>query len=144
MKKNIEVLFGDDQFAEVQTRCIFKSDYANELNKQFNEVQFNWTYQTDHQETIREAQTGKYDVVVSDLNYTNNGEQGYEVIEQVSRLNPKPLLILCTASKSPEISSKAGRADFIATAGGKCFHKFDALIKILGEHYSSLENEGKK
>ena len=133
MTRNIEVLFGDDQFADVQTRCIFKNDYISELNKQVPGIQFNWNCQTDHLETIREAETRKYHVVVTDLQYTTNGHEGYEVVDAVSRLIPKPLLILCTNS---EVEQRADqKIDFIARPGGKCFHKFDALIKVLADQY---------
>lgn len=133
MVKNIEILFGDDQFADVQTRCIFNNDYIPSLNQQVPQFRFNWNCQTDHKATIDEAKTGRYEVVVTDLQYTTNGQEGYEVAEAVSNLSPKPLLILCTNS---EVKSWTERGiDLVARPGDGCFHKFDALIKVLADYY---------
>jgi len=133
--KQLEILFGDDQFADASTRYFFQKDYAPMLQERVPSIQFNWKYETSHEETIREAQTGKYEVVVTDLNYTNGKEEGYEVVEKACRVQPKPLVILCTASNSPELRTKAVDADYIATSNERCFHKFDGLVEVLAKHF---------
>jgi len=134
-KKTLEILFGDDQFGDASTRYCFKNDYQSALKERVPSVQFNWTLTEGYEETIREVQTGKYNVVVSDLNYTNRGEEGYDVIAKASNVQPKPLVILCTASDSKDLRAKAVGTDYIATANEKYFHKFDGLIEILAKHF---------
>jgi len=136
MKKTIEVLFGDDQL-DVLTLNVFKNGHLLNLTNQVPNIAFNWTYKLDHTKTIEEARTGKYDVVVTDMQYTPNGKQGLEVIDIVSKLSPKPLLILCSNCdlKEEGISLDNSAVDYVAGVGGNFFHKFDSLIHILTEHF---------
>jgi hypothetical protein len=135
MTKNIEILFGDDQFADIQTKCIFEGDYTRRLKDQFPDLRFNWNCQEDYQATIDEAKTGRYDVVVTDLQYTTNGCEGYDVVKAVSKVIPKPIIILCTNSKVESWTERG--IDFVAKPEKGFYHKFDALIKVLADYYKS-------
>lgn len=139
MTKNLNILIGDDEFKDFLTEMIFKQDYIPRLQNQSGTYHFNWQCETDSQTVINEAQTGRYEVVVTDLDYTGGGKgkEGYDVVDAVSRMNPKPLLILCSSCDNvKEIKEKTeGKIDFRAGGtGGR--HKFGDLIEILAKHFN--------
>lgn len=137
--KTLNILIGDDEFKDCFTQTIFRQDYVARLQKQVSDYQFNWTYKTDSREVTCEAKTGKYNVVITDLDYTGGGKgkEGYGVIEEVCKINPKPLLILCSScDRHEEVKEKTyGKIDFRAGGNGKG-HKFDHLVEILTKHFN--------
>ncbi|MEI7719065.1 MAG: hypothetical protein WCI72_04310 [archaeon] len=136
-KKTLEVLFGDDQFADISTEMIFKGDYVSQLAKKLPNLSINWNCQENYLSTIKEVQTGKYDVVVTDLQYTTNGKEGFEVVDTACNLSPRPLIVLCTNAR--ETQQAEGKADYIAKPHDKCFHKFDSLIEVLAKHFGGSQ-----
>jgi hypothetical protein len=139
MEKTLEIIFGDDMFLDSFTSRIFESDYAPMLQDKVKDYKICWKLVTKHDELIKEAKTGLYDVVVTDLDYAGggSGKEGYAVIDEVSMLSPKPLLILCTSSDNfQEIARMTqGKIDYHAGGKGKG-HKFDELVEVLAAHYS--------
>jgi len=135
--KNLEILVGDDAFKEIFVDQIFNNTYIPELKKGLSEYEVNVTTDIDYKEVIQNA--SKYDVVVTDLDYTGygKGKEGYEVVDAISKMNPKPLIIMCTSSDEyQEIEEKtAGKINYLAGAGEG--HKFDDLLRILIKHYQN-------
>lgn len=133
--KKLEILIGDDAFLEVFTIMTFNDAYIPRLKEGLKEYEISVKIETNPEKVIQEA--SKYDVVVTDLDYTGDarGRQGYEVVDAVAKLSPKPLLILCTSSDNyAEIKEKTeGKIDYHAGPNG--LHKFDDLVDILINHY---------
>ncbi|MDP2750005.1 MAG: hypothetical protein Q8O89_04185 [Nanoarchaeota archaeon] len=135
--KKLEILIGDDGFLEPVTMIIFKEDYAQKLKRELSGYEINIAYETNPQRVIEKG--SRYDVIVTDLDYTGDGtgKQGYDVIDAISKLNPRPLIILCTSSDNhEEIQEKTqGKIDYLAGTGQG--HKFGDLIDVLIGHYGS-------
>ncbi|MBN2053048.1 hypothetical protein JW756_06090 [Candidatus Woesearchaeota archaeon] len=134
-KKTLEILIGDDLFDNPSSLYLFERVYGLKLKEGLREYDVRLTLETMPARMIAEA--AKYDVVVTDLDYTGDGsgKQGYEVIDSVCKLNPRPLLILCTScDDQKEISERTqGKIDYHAGTGVD--HKFNQLIDFLIAHY---------
>jgi ActR/RegA family two-component response regulator len=146
-RKKVSILIGDDELINPQTRAIFNSDYSTELAERNPKYEFNWKIETEAEEVIREARTGRYDVVVTDLNYTNQGEEGYQIIDELQEIRDKSKLILCTSSDEPNIRAKVeGKVDFYSCpshVNGDYFgrHKWGNLVNILDENIQTLKEK---
>lgn len=57
------------------------------------------------QEVVAKARTGNYDVVVSDLQYTPEGREGYDVLRELQNIRAKK--VLYTAQSGFESESEA-------------------------------------
>ena len=137
-KEDLEILIGDDAFKDISTEIIFNSTYKPCLQEAHPEYNFNWTLETDHQKVIEEAKTGKYDVVITDLDYSGGGtgKEGYEVVDAINTMNPRPYLVLCTScDNQKEIKEETdGKIDGkTGSQGGG--HKFDDLMTLLVQHF---------
>jgi len=142
MKEKLEILLGDDAFYDSSTKNIFKEAYLSKLNENLINYEINFTLETEPKKVIENAH--KYQIVVTDLDYTGDGcgKQGYEIIEHVSNLNPKPLLILCTSSDNIIEINKMVRTKIDYHAGTGKGHKFEDLIEILTKHLKGgIKNE---
>jgi len=141
-KQTLNILIGDDEFKDFLTERIFKQNYVRQLQDQTPGYELNWRYETDSQSVIREAITGTYEIVVTDLDYSGGGrgKEGYEVIDMISRMNPRPLLILCTScDNDKEIEERTGgKIDFRA-GGARKGHKFSDLVEILSKHLNKTK-----
>jgi hypothetical protein len=141
-KQTLNILIGDDEFKDFLTERIFKQNYVSQLKEQTPGYEFNWRYETDSQSVIRQATTGTYDIIVTDLDYSGGGrgKEGYEVIDMISKMNPRPILILCTSCDNErEIEEKTrGKIDFRAGGTGKG-HKFSDLVEILSKHLNKTK-----
>ena len=139
MTKIVNILIGDDEFQDFITEMFFKNDYLPKLQIQTPGYQFNVTYETEARAVIDQVRTGKYDIVVTDLDYSGggSGKEGYEVIDVVAKLNPRPFTILCSScDRHKEIEEKTkGKIDARAGGSGKG-HKFGDLVEILAKHFS--------
>jgi len=142
MTKKINILIGDDNFIEAFTYQIFSNEYIPKLQNQVPSYTFNWKLEIKPETVIRNAQTGKYDIVITDLDYCGygTGKEGYEVVDKISEMPSRPLLILCTSSNNiQEINERTkGKIDFRA-GGCPGRHKFDDLINFLIEYYSDKQ-----
>ena len=79
-KTNLEkILVGDDQID------FAKKNFPSIPNAEIEFV-------ADPNELIKKAQTGNYTMVVTDLNYTENGEEGYKVLEALKDSNLRRVL----------------------------------------------------
>ena len=142
MTKNLNILLGDDQLLG-STIFFFEKNQAKRMQDTLSDYKINWEYEMKPEKVISKAETGNYNVVVTDLDYGDFGDgshkDGYQIIDTVCKLNPKPLLILCTSTKeSEEMRQKVnGKADFIA--GPEKGHKFDGLADILIKHFQKNE-----
>jgi hypothetical protein len=134
-KKSLDILIGDDAFLDFFTRQVFQDHYVPRLKSRLKSYDIKIAYETKPERVIVEA--SKFDVVVTDLDYTGDGaaKQGYDVIDAVCRLNPKPLLILCTSCDRLEEISEMTRGKIDYHAGIGHGHKFDRLVDILTTHY---------
>ncbi len=138
-KKTLEILIGDDEFMDITTEMIFKSDYVPMLRQKLPNYDVKVTCVTAPKRVIEEASTGRYDVVVTDLDYTGGGRgrEGYDVVDAVTAMTPRPVLMLCTSSdRFEEIRQRtAGKIDYHAGCTGKG-HKFGDMMEKLAEHYA--------
>lgn len=133
--KRLEILVGDDAFLDVFTRMVWDGTYVPRLQAGLAGYDVHVDIVTDAREVIGMA--SGYDTVVTDLDYDGDGrgKQGYDVIDYVAKLEPKPLLVLCTSSDNHgEISLRTlGKIDY--HAGTRGLHKFDDLVDVLIGHY---------
>lgn len=137
MKQTIDILIGDDEFKDLTTKSIFKNLHENKLKESLPSFTINWKYVTEPEKIIEEAKIKNYDVIVTDLDYDGDGsgKQGYEIVDTISQMQHKPLLILCTSSNNyQEIKARTqGKIDYHAGTGQG--HKFNDLVNILIKHY---------
>lgn len=143
--EKLEILIGDDMFAEPMPMRIIENSYIPNLKETFPEYSLEVKMVESPNEVIEEAKTGKYDVVVTDLDYSGvtdwdfsgraTRKEGFDVINAVSQLKPRPLIILCTSSDSyDEIQRRTeGKIDYHAGKGAS--NKFEDLTNILIQHY---------
>jgi len=142
MTKNLSILLGDDEMGPA-TQSVFEQEFTPRLQRALPNYQINWHYEMLPQRVIDEARTGRYDLVVTDLDYSDFGDRshkdGYRIIDAVCTMNPKPLLILCTSTKdNPEMEQRTkGKINF--KVGGGNNHKFSDLIDKLIEHFQMKE-----
>jgi len=47
---------------------------------------------TNPDELVRKAQSGEYSIIVTDLNYTEHGEEGYKVLEALKDVSSRKIL----------------------------------------------------
>ncbi|MDO8480445.1 MAG: hypothetical protein Q7S65_01365 [Nanoarchaeota archaeon] len=136
-KLALEILIGDDLFLEFMTRYTVVPSLTQRLQEGILDYTVNVSTETDPEKVIQRAR--QYDVVVTDLDYTGDGtgRQGFQIVDAVAQMNPKPLLILCTSSdRHAEIKERtAGKVDYVAGLGAD--QKFEDLIGKLIQHYSS-------
>jgi len=133
--KKLEILVGDDLFMNATIKYSFKDIYIKKIEDGLPDYEINVQMEKTPEAVVKNA--SQYDVVVTDLDYDGDarGKQGYDVIDQVCKLNPKPLLILCTSSDSyEEIKQRTeGKIDYHAGPNG--YHKFEDLVDIITKHY---------
>jgi|SRR3989344_329986 len=142
--KQLEVLVGDDELAspiswiEIR-RCYFK--LLQERLASYCEVKIKEASKPE--QVIREAQTGKYDIIVTDLDYQTEGRvgtEGYKVLDAIADMTfaKKPLVILCTSSDSQQETIrrklKEGKMDLYIGSRGMN-HKFANLVNYLVERF---------
>lgn len=130
--KNLAILIGDDMFAMPVEEMTVRSQYITPFLERNPSVRIETLSRP--QRVIDEAKTGKYGIVVTDLNYSGDGSgtQGYDVIDALNQLNPKPRIVLCTSTDKPEVKERVrGKIDFFA--GSQEGHKFTTLFKYLSE-----------
>lgn len=137
---------GDDQI-NPPTEKKFTLLYASRIQKALPNHQINWHYECTPQATITEALTGRYDVVVTDLDFGEDGdkshEEGYKIIDAVSKMNPRPLLILCTSNdETPEMSERINEKAMKSPIKG--FHKWEGLADFLITHIKELKGGEKE
>jgi hypothetical protein len=141
--RSLRILIGDDELDFLANQFEFERYIAPKLHGAVPNHKVNWNYESSPQRTIEEARTGRYDIVVTDLDYADYGNgshrEGYEVIDAVCIMNPRPLLVLCTSSKdNPEMEQRTkGKIDF--RAGGGDSHKLVDLVDKLTEHFQKLK-----
>ena len=103
--KTINVLVGDDEIGvegSLQRRS-FVRNYEGLAN---------FEYATTPKEFIRQASTKKYDCIITDLNYTHNNQEGFEVLRQVKGM--APIIILHTSDETAmENELDAGATHFM-------------------------------
>jgi len=140
--KNLSILLGDDELF-ASTISFFEQNQAKRIQDELPDYRLNWEYQMKPERVIEKARTGKYDVVITDLDYGDCGDgshkDGYQIIDEVSKLNPKPLLILCTSKKQDEEMTQRTneKVDFIA--GMEKTHKWNTLADVLIKHFQNLK-----
>jgi hypothetical protein len=93
MKKLEKILLGDDHL-----------DFAKKAMPYIPGAEV--TYLDDHEEVIAEAKTGDYDLVITDLQYTPNGTEGFTVLEELQDLDVRKILWTAAASQ-PYVKEKA-------------------------------------
>jgi DNA-binding NtrC family response regulator len=71
----MKVLIGDD-----------KEEVRNTLESALKLRKLEADLVSTSKETIAKAKTGNYSVVITDLEYTKNGEEGYEVLREIRDL----------------------------------------------------------
>ena len=64
------------------------------------------TYVSTPEEIVAEAKTGKYDLIITDLQYTPNGSEGFSVLEQLQDLDTRKILWTAAAGMD-EVKTKA-------------------------------------
>jgi hypothetical protein len=143
MTKNLNILVGDDEMGFPSNQSTFEQFIAPKFQRAVPDYKVNWNYESRPQRTIEEARTGRYDVVVTDLDYSDCGngshKEGYDVIDAVCTMNPKPLLVLCTSSEdSPEMEQRT-KGKIEIRAGGGDNHKLVDLVDKLTEHFQGLK-----
>jgi DNA-binding NarL/FixJ family response regulator len=132
------ILVGDDSFLEPYVGMAWRDEYVPTIIEQLKVLGYDTTIQSVKKPEDVVANAPEADVVVTDLDYTGHarGTEGYDVVDAVSQLNPKPLLILCTSSDDQqEIKARTdGKIDYQAGHLNKG-HKFDELVEVLINHY---------
>lgn len=140
--KNLNILLGDDELF-ASTVSFFEQNQARTMQDALQDYKLSWEYQMKPERVISEAQTGKYDVVVTDLDYGECGDgshkDGYKIIDEVSKMSPKPQIVLCTSKKQDEEMAQRtrGKVDLIAGMGKG--HKWDTLADVLIKHFQDMK-----
>ncbi len=134
---NIDILIGDDLFAWPAACGAIETTLA-QIQGKLAGHKISYTTESVPSAVIKEAATGKYNVVVTDLDYEfdMSRKEGYGVVDAVAAMTPKPLLILCTSSDRVDRSRLEGKIDYLVTDGTS--NKFDALVDRLAAHYGSV------
>ena len=94
LERRMRILVGDDN---PQVR----ESLARDLKLRNLEVDL----VSNPQEVVAKARTGNYDVVVSDLQYTPEGREGYDVLRELQNIRAKK--VLYTAQSGFESESEA-------------------------------------
>jgi CheY-like chemotaxis protein len=136
--ENLEILIGDDLFAEpIASRSLKRT------LEPLKEYGMQLTYATTPEEVLKEAQTQKYDCIITDLDYGTTGRvgtEGFDIIDTLSQINfnPRPYIILCTSQDTHQelIQKKLQEGKLNALVGPGPFNKFTALKNYLLKHYS--------
>lgn len=144
--KPLEILIGDDMFAFPMDALTVRQAYLKPLQKRLaSEYALHIEEAATPEQMIREAQTGRYDVIVTDLDYQTEskvGTEGYQVLDAIASMNlpKKPFVILCTSSDSEQenIQRKLKEGRMNAYLGSKgTAHKFGNLLTYLFSRYST-------
>lgn len=147
--KPLEMLIGDDMFASPLDAMEIKRGYLKPLHERLAPTyNLNITDASSPRQMIREAQTGKYNIIVTDLNYQTEGRvgtEGYEVLDAISimSLPKKPFVILCTSADNQQMNIQRKLAErkmdiCIGSEGGN--HKFANLVEYLVGKFGGIQN----
>jgi hypothetical protein len=102
---------------------------------------------SDPDEVIAKAKTGDYAIIVTDLNYTENGQEGYQVLEALEGVNVRKILWTGNANdegvrkKAQGLGAEVLNKDEIGTLVGMA--KNNAPIKQGGEIMIYVSNDFK-
>lgn len=74
-----KILVGDDQISFAKANFPFIPN---------TEVEF----VSNPQELVQKAKTGQYSLIITDLNYTENGQEGFNVLKEIQGINARKIL----------------------------------------------------
>lgn len=142
-RQTLEILVGDDLFGIPSDSSMIKNNYLEPMKEKISGYSVYITYAENPREVVQEALTGKYDVIVTDLDYATTGRvgtEGFEVINEIAKtqLVKKPFVILCTSSdnQNEAIQRQVNEKKIDAVVGVKSLNKFTSLVDYLVKKYS--------
>ena len=118
----MKILIGDNKQEE-------REKLARALNK------YELTLAKTPEEVVERARQTRYDAVVTDLEYSENGREGYEVLRQIQDLTDNR--ILYTGTKGFEIVTEGIFSGATEVVEGK---NQSELLRIITELHSKREN----
>jgi CheY-like chemotaxis protein len=123
---NRNILYGDDNEGN-------RLKVAESLRERGYEVDLT----NSPQELVSKARNGNYSAVISDLEYSPNGTEGYEVIRQMRNLPTLKILFTGRAGLENAVEALEGGADWVV------FHKsLGELVKILDNSLKGGDENG--
>jgi len=125
--ENKRILYGDDNEQK-------KESLARELRLRRLEVDLAST----PAETISKARAGNYFAVVTDLNYTEEGTEGYEVLKQLKDLPAKKILYTGQAGFEYVADGFMHGADYVVLSKHE-----KSLLEVLDKLLKGGEKDGK-
>lgn len=132
-KETLEILIGDDLFLEP-----FASRGIKRTLDILRQCGLNVTYATTPEEVLKEAQTQKYDYIVTDLDYGTTGRvgtEGFDILDTLATyaLIPRPHIVLCTSQDTHQkaIQRKFQEGKLDAIVGPGSLNKFSTLRDYL-------------
>src|SRR3989338_10688700 len=117
----IEILIGDDMLAPEEIK-LFEKRVPELMDK------CNFTYVNTPREILEMIKTRKWDCIVTDLNYTRGGMEGYAILQEVKECTTVRILWTSDVDEKPEVVQKG------IEAGATCViekHKLGERLKEL-------------
>lgn len=121
MKSNLRILYGDD-----------KEENRNALSRALKLRKLEVDLASTPEEFLKMARSGNYGVLITDLEYSNDGREGYEVLRQIRELSA--LKVLYSGVSGFEYAAEAYESGADLTVLGK---NESSLMSLLDEKLNS-------
>lgn len=135
-KQTLNILIGDDLIGHPVTSQ-YITPYFTRIEEELTGYDVQITLQERPEKVIEEALTGKYDVVVTDLDYGMFGtkESGYDIVDAIAGMEKRPLVIMNTSCDNTGTIKErtVGKVDHYS--GENHIDKFEGLVDVLVKHY---------